>query len=78
MPRSDDTDAFADLLMLLQQWHSQHGQALVVVMEGPPLTVQHVGCSLTDGSRMLAAAATLGDSLARRETRPAADPAPDA
>ena len=73
---SDDADAFADLLMLLQQWHSQHGQALVVVMERPPLTVQHVGCSLTDGSRLLAAAAAMGDSLAHRPPR--APDVPDA
>jgi hypothetical protein len=59
-------DAFADLLLLLQQWHGRYHQPLVVVMAGPPLTVQHVGCSLADGSRWLAEAAALGTGLAAR------------
>lgn len=62
---TDALRGLADLIMFLHVWQSEHGVKAILVLEGPPLTVHHMGITRTDAVSLLESAARMADGIVR-------------
>lgn len=63
----------ADLMTFLHGWQSQHGVRAVLVIEGPPLTVQQMGISRDETAALLRDAAAMAEGVAHAGSFAAGD-----
>jgi hypothetical protein len=68
--KMDVIPGLGDLLTYLHGWQSQHGVKAILVIEGPPLTVQHVGVTRAEAVPLLREAAAMAEGIAHAGSSP--------